>query len=94
MSRIAGARFLAGDRGAFEHISNVSGMQPEKEFSLDSRETDILRGVARGHTNAEIGRSLGLDAAHISSSIRAISVKIGTADRNSMAAWAQRNGWT
>lgn len=56
--------------------------------SLTQREMRILRGIAAGHTNAQIGRDLYLAADTIKAATRRIFVKLGARDRASAVAEA------
>jgi DNA-binding NarL/FixJ family response regulator len=63
---------------------------PDDELS--ARETDVLRLVARGLSNREIGRELFISEHTTASHIRSILRKTGSANRTEAAAYAHRRG--
>lgn len=62
------------------------------EVTLTPRELDVLKQVARGATNKEIGKSLFISAETVKEHIQNILRKIGVSDRTQAAIWAVRNG--
>lgn len=59
---------------------------------LSAREVEVLRAVAGGHTNNEIGQLLGLSGLTVKSHLARIGRKAGTGDRAEMVARAMRSG--
>jgi DNA-binding NarL/FixJ family response regulator len=59
---------------------------------LSARERDILRLVAEGHTNKEIGEKVDLSALTVKSHLARIARKLGTGDRAHMVALGIRSG--
>lgn len=59
---------------------------------LSAREVDILRLVAEGHTNKEIGDLVDLSALTVKSHLARIARKLGTGDRAHMVALGIRSG--
>lgn len=59
---------------------------------LTERELDIVRLVARGLTNAEIGAELFVSAGTAKTHIANVMAKLGLRNRVSVAAWAWENG--
>jgi DNA-binding NarL/FixJ family response regulator len=59
---------------------------------LSAREVEVLRLVADGQSNKEIGDSLGLSALTVKSHLARIARKLGTGDRAEMVALAMRAG--
>ena len=59
---------------------------------LSARERDILRLVADGHTNKEIGEKVNLSALTVKSHLARIARKLGTGDRAHMVALGMRSG--
>ena len=59
---------------------------------LSARELDILRLVAEGHTNKEIGELVDLSALTVKSHLSRIARKLGTGDRAHMVALGIRSG--
>lgn len=61
--------------------------------SLSERERGVLRLVARGQSNREIGAALGLSPNTVANHLRRILARTGCANRAEAAAWALRQGW-
>lgn len=59
---------------------------------LSAREREILRLVAEGHTNKEIGELVDLSALTVKSHLARIARKLGTGDRAHMVALGIRSG--
>ncbi|MEU8665081.1 response regulator transcription factor [Actinoplanes philippinensis] len=59
---------------------------------LTPRETDIVRLVAQGLTNAQIGAELFISAGTAKTHVANIQAKLGLTNRVAMAAWAWRAG--
>ncbi len=59
---------------------------------LSGREVEVLRLVADGRSNKEIGDRLGLSALTVKSHLARIARKLGTGDRAEMVALAMRAG--
>ena len=59
---------------------------------LSGREIEVLRLVADGKSNKEIGEHLGLSALTVKSHLARIARKLGTGDRAEMVALAMRAG--
>jgi DNA-binding NarL/FixJ family response regulator len=59
---------------------------------LSGRELEVLRLVAEGRTNRDIGEVLGLSALTVKSHLARIARKLGTGDRAEMVALALRAG--
>lgn len=55
--------------------------QPARMAGLSARETEILRSMARGRTNAQIARDLVLSPKTIRNHITSIFAKLGVSDR-------------
>ena len=60
--------------------------------TLSARELEILRLLARGRTNREIGRALFISEHTAANHIRNILRKTGCANRTDAAAYAHRHG--
>ncbi|MER6998578.1 response regulator transcription factor [Streptomyces sp. NPDC000410] len=77
-------------------LSRLSG--PEVKASttaaqvLTGRELEIVRLVARGHTNAEIGAELFISAGTAKTHIANVQAKLGARNRVGIAAWAWEHG--
>jgi DNA-binding NarL/FixJ family response regulator len=59
---------------------------------LSGREIEVLRLVADGQSNKQIGEQLGLSALTVKSHLARIARKLGTGDRAEMVAMAMRGG--
>lgn len=64
----------------------------DDEVDLTQRETQILRHVALGLSNEEIGRSLHITADTVKEHVRNVLRKIGVNGRTQAAVWAVRRG--
>ncbi len=63
----------------------------ESAPQLSERDETLLRMVAGGKTNKEIGRKLGLSDQTIKHHLKVLMAKLGLANRSQAAAWAARN---
>jgi DNA-binding NarL/FixJ family response regulator len=77
----ASARSPAPDPGAAARLASLTG-----------RETDVLRLVAEGLTNAEIAAALFLGEATVKTYLSRMPVKLGLRDRVQAVAFAFRSG--
>jgi DNA-binding NarL/FixJ family response regulator len=68
------------------------GPQQDGIAELSGREVEVLRLVADGRSNKEIGETLGLSALTVKSHLARIARKLGTGDRAEMVAMAMRAG--
>jgi len=64
----------------------------DEDIPLTPRETQVLRHVALGLSNREIGRSLGVSVETVKEHIQHILRKIVATDRTQAAVWAVRKG--
>lgn len=62
------------------------------EIPLTNRELQVLRHVALGLSNREIGRSLGISIETVKEHVQNILRKIDAADRTQAAVWAIKKG--
>jgi DNA-binding CsgD family transcriptional regulator len=60
---------------------------------LTDRERDVLRAVAAGRSNEQIGRQLQLSLSTVKTYLERIHAKLGSVDRASAVATAVRCGW-
>lgn len=58
---------------------------------LSAREVEVLRLVARGMANKQIGRALGISESTVKVHVGNIFRRIGVADRTSAALWAREH---
>lgn len=75
----------------------VTGMGPDSDavraatrLGLSAREVEVLRHVAEGRSNRDIGEAMGLSALTVKSHLARIARKLGTGDRAGMVATAIR----
>jgi DNA-binding NarL/FixJ family response regulator len=66
--------------------------QPADESTLTPRERDVLRLLAEGGTDKEIGATLKLSRRTVSNHVGAILTKMGVESRTAAAAAALRRG--
>ena len=67
--------------------------EPAKEdIPLTNREVQVLRHVALGLSNREIGRSLEISVETVKEHVQNILRKIKVSDRTQAAVWAVRKG--
>lgn len=64
----------------------------DDEVPLTQRETQVLRHVALGLSNREIGRSLEISVETVKEHVQNILRKIAVSDRTQAAVWAVRKG--
>jgi DNA-binding CsgD family transcriptional regulator len=64
----------------------------EPPAGLSPREVEILRLVARGLSNRDVGRALSISEHTAANHIRSILRKTGSANRTEAAAYAHTNG--
>ncbi|HWA97625.1 MAG TPA: response regulator transcription factor [Pirellulales bacterium] len=67
-------------------------MSGDVEVPLTQRESEVLRQLALGLTNKEIGQSLGISYETVKEHVQHILRKIGVTDRTQAAVWAVRKG--
>ncbi|GHI88534.1 DNA-binding response regulator [Streptomyces xanthophaeus] len=81
-------------------LSRLTGAGPDgspappvsQAHPLTGREVDIVRLVARGLTNAEIGAELFISAGTAKTHIANVQAKLGARNRVGIAAWAWEHG--
>jgi DNA-binding NarL/FixJ family response regulator len=55
---------------------------------LSEREIEVIRAIARGRTNQEIGAELFISLSTVKSHLSSIQTKLGLRNRVEVAAWA------
>jgi DNA-binding NarL/FixJ family response regulator len=81
----AGRRYLS-DSVAEQLLDSLAFVLPT------ARELEVLRLVARGLSNKEIGRRLGIGEGTVKTHVKAILVKLGESTRTAAVAEARRRG--
>jgi DNA-binding NarL/FixJ family response regulator len=92
-------KVIAGeDAWTREELRRVTGalatprMSGDVEAPLTQRESEVLRQLAFGLTNKEIGQALGISYETVKEHVQHILRKIGVSDRTQAAVWAVRKG--
>ena len=75
-----------------ETMSRRRDRVDRSEIPLTNRELQVLRHVALGLSNREIGRSLGISIETVKEHVQNILRKIDVADRTQAAVWAIKKG--
>jgi DNA-binding NarL/FixJ family response regulator len=97
---LAALRKVAGGEDAWtrDELRRVTGalatprMAGDVEVPLTQRESEVLRQLALGLTNKEIGQALGISYETVKEHVQHILRKIGVTDRTQAAVWAVRKG--
>ncbi|MEX0714883.1 MAG: response regulator transcription factor [Pirellulales bacterium] len=84
-SDVGEMRRVAGAMAARKKQDNV-------DVALTQRETQVLRHLALGLSNKEIGRSLSISIETVKEHVQHLLRKIDAADRTQAAVWAVRKG--
>jgi len=71
---------------------NKRHIDPKEDVPLTNRETQVLRHLALGLSNKEIGRSLEISVETVKEHVQNILRKIQVTDRTQAAVWAVRKG--
>jgi DNA-binding NarL/FixJ family response regulator len=66
--------------------------QADAEVTLTQRETQVLRHLALGLSNKEIGQSLGISVETVKEHVQHLLRKMDVTDRTQAAVWAVRHG--
>jgi two-component system, NarL family, response regulator LiaR len=67
-------------------------LAPERPEALSEREAEVLRLLARGRANKEIGRDLGIAEKTVKTHVSSILGKLGVQSRTQAALYAGRTG--
>ena len=71
---------------------NTRSFSDDAELLLTQRETQVLRHLALGLSNKEVGRSLSISVETVKEHVQNILRKINCTDRTQAAVWAVRKG--
>ncbi|GAA3518091.1 response regulator [Actinocatenispora rupis] len=70
-------------------LRHLTAVRPRHEpHPLSERELDVVRAIARGRTNREIGAELFISLSTVKSHVSAVQTKLGLRNRVEIAAWA------
>jgi DNA-binding NarL/FixJ family response regulator len=75
---------------AFASRTTTAARQPIEP--LTEREEEVLRTVARGHTNAEIAEELYISMSTVKTHLASLMQKLGARNRVEVAMWAYETG--
>lgn len=95
---VIGEQILSGEEKTswlVEHMSRIAlpGF-PEEQFTpLSPREMEILQNAARGQSNKEIAKALGISEQTVKNHISSILRKLPARDRTEATVYALRHGW-
>ncbi|MBB4949400.1 DNA-binding NarL/FixJ family response regulator [Kitasatospora gansuensis] len=95
LAAAGGSVFLPAPPPARVHPASLAGQAAEpplQQVGLTGRERDVLAQLARGLSNAEIGRELALAEATVKKHLTQAMRKIGQSDRLRAALYAHRHG--
>lgn len=85
-------RALLGD--LIDRAQDPSGFEkPERSADLSDREAEVIKQVARGHTNQEIADRLGLSVKTVETYRARAMEKLGLANRAALVRYALARGW-
>ncbi|MGK5531494.1 LuxR C-terminal-related transcriptional regulator [Streptomyces sp. URMC 129] len=95
LAAAGGSVFLPAPPSASAHPASLAGHAGEpspRDCGLTDREREVLAQLARGLSNAEIGRELALAEATVKKHLTQAMRKIGQSDRLRAALYAHRHG--
>ncbi|OIO89636.1 MAG: DNA-binding response regulator [Anaerolineae bacterium CG2_30_64_16] len=85
-------RGLLGD--LVDRSRDLSGFgKPERSADLSDREAEVIKQVARGHTNQEIADRLSLSVKTVETYRARAMEKLGLANRAALVRYALEKGW-
>jgi DNA-binding NarL/FixJ family response regulator len=77
----------------FQRLAPARAAQAARPAApLSDRETEVIRAIARGRTNAEIGAELFISLSTVKSHLASVQAKLGLRNRVEIAAWAWECG--
>ncbi len=81
-----------GELGRMVKVLNNQEAVDDDQASLTRRETQLLRHLALGLSNNEIGRSLAISVETVKEHVQNVLRKLAVKDRTQAAVWAVRKG--
>jgi DNA-binding NarL/FixJ family response regulator len=91
-SALAGTDLVAAPLAGLLRAEMLAAASGGGSQQLSGRELQVLRGLARGATNATIGTSLGISEHTVRNHVRAILAKLGASNRTDAVTTALRRG--
>jgi DNA-binding NarL/FixJ family response regulator len=73
-------------------VADVAPLSTREHVNLTSRELEVLRGVAKGHTTKRLAKDLGLAAPSVESHLRNIFKKLDATNRGEAVSTALKVG--
>lgn len=73
-------------------VAEAAPMTGHEEIALTSREMQVLRGVAKGHTTKRLAKDLGLASPSVDTHLRNIFKKLGATNRGEAVSTALKIG--
>ena len=73
------------------HLTKPAAKSDESLRLLSEREIEVVRQIARGRTNLEIGAELFISLSTVKSHLSTIQTKLGLRNRTEIAVWAWEN---
>jgi DNA-binding NarL/FixJ family response regulator len=73
------------------HLTAPAPASGRRLLSLSEREIEVVREIARGRTNLEIGAELFISLSTVKSHVSTIQTKLGLRNRTEIAVWAYEN---
>ena len=70
------------------HLTPPAPPRDEHRPALSEREVEVVREIARGRTNLEIGAELFISLSTVKSHVSAVQTKLGLRNRTEIAVWA------
>ena len=84
---------VEGDSGGPQDRADDTPGEASSRGPLTDRQLEILVQVARGRTNREVGRALGISERTVRNHLRTISHKLSTSDRTRSVVLSIERGW-
>lgn len=78
--------------GVLRRVAESSPVAPAARITLTSREMQVLRGIAKGHTTKRLAKDLGLAVPSIETYLRNIFKKLSAANRGEAVSTALKMG--
>ena len=91
-SALDGTNWVSGPLAGPVRAELLAESSEGRGDALTPREVDVLRGLARGRTNAAIGTSLGISEHTVRNHVHAVLRKLRVANRTDAVATAVRRG--